>query len=64
LRPRLGHRSPAFTLATYVHLLTDDLGEPLDLAIELAPREATLMATEATGFHRNEGTAASPVMAG
>ena len=24
----LGHHSPAFTLATYVHLLTDDLPEP------------------------------------
>ena len=27
----LGHHSPAFTLATYVHLLDDDLGEPLSL---------------------------------
>jgi integrase len=27
----LGHHSPAFTLATYVHLLDDDLGEPLEL---------------------------------
>lgn len=27
----LGHHSPAFTLATYVHLLEGDLGEPLDL---------------------------------
>ena len=25
----LGHHSPAFTLATYVHLLSDDLGAPL-----------------------------------
>jgi integrase len=25
----LGHHSPAFTLATYVHLLDDDLGGPL-----------------------------------
>lgn len=24
----LGHHSPAFTLATYVHLLPDDLPEP------------------------------------
>jgi integrase len=32
----LGHHSPAFTLSTYVHLLTDDLGEPLDLAAEVA----------------------------
>jgi len=27
----LGHHSPAFTLATYVHLLDGDLGEPLEL---------------------------------
>ncbi len=32
----LGHHSPAFTLETYVHLLTDDLGEPLELAAELS----------------------------
>lgn len=31
----LGHHSPAFTLATYVHLLADDLGDPLDLAAEI-----------------------------
>ena len=24
----LGHHSPAFTLATYVHLMPDDLPEP------------------------------------
>ena len=28
----LGHHSPAFTLATYVHLLDGDIGEPLALA--------------------------------
>jgi hypothetical protein len=27
----LGHHSPAFTLATYVHLLDGDVGEPLKL---------------------------------
>jgi integrase len=27
----LGHHSPAFTLATYVHLLDGDLGEPLSI---------------------------------
>jgi integrase len=31
----LGHHSAAFTLATYVHLLGDTMGEPLDLALEL-----------------------------
>jgi integrase len=35
----LGHHSPAFTLSTYVHLLADDLGDPLDLANELARGE-------------------------
>ena len=30
----LGHHSPGFTLQTYVHLLDEDFGEPLDLAIE------------------------------
>lgn len=28
----LGHHSPAFTLARYVHLLDDDLGEPLKIS--------------------------------
>jgi integrase len=28
----LGHHSPSFTLDTYVHLLEDELGEPLALA--------------------------------
>lgn len=32
----LGHHSPAFTLATYCHLLDAGLGQPLDLAGELA----------------------------
>ena len=32
----LGHSSAAFTLATYVHLLSDDLGDPLDLTVELS----------------------------
>jgi integrase len=27
----LGHHSAAFTLATYVHLMNDDIGQPLDL---------------------------------
>jgi len=30
----LGHHSPAFTLATYVHLLDNDLGEPLAVPSE------------------------------
>lgn len=30
----LGHHSPAFTLATYVHLLDEDLGGPLNVSTE------------------------------
>jgi integrase len=33
----LGHHSPAFTLATYVHLVPDDLPEPRFLHDEAAP---------------------------
>ncbi len=29
----LGHHSPSFTIDTYVHLLGDDLGEPLSLGV-------------------------------
>lgn len=36
----LGHHSPAFTLATYVHLLNDDLGAGLDLSVELGDDRA------------------------
>jgi integrase len=35
----LGHHSPAFTLATYVHLLDNDLGAGLDLTAELLPND-------------------------
>jgi integrase len=38
----LGHHSPAFTLATYVHLLDADLGEPL------APQSANKAQTDPT----------------
>jgi integrase len=33
---RLGHHSASFTLDTYVHLLPDDPGDPVDLGVELA----------------------------
>jgi integrase len=33
----LGHHSPSFTLDTYVHLLKDDLGEPLTLGRSTGP---------------------------
>ena len=32
----LGHHSAAFTLSKYIHLLGDELGEPLALEVELA----------------------------
>jgi integrase len=32
----LGHHSPAFTLATYLHMIDTEIGDPLDLSIELA----------------------------
>ena len=42
----LGHHSAAFTLDTYIHLLSDDLGGPLELGVELQP----------TGFPLVEGS--------
>jgi integrase len=45
----LGHHSAAFTLSTYVHLLRDDLGEPLELGVLGGNR----VATHATGLSRN-----------
>lgn len=41
----LGHHSPAFTLATYVHLLDGDLGEPLSLGAELLGSNAGSVAS-------------------
>jgi len=38
----LGHHSPAFTLDTYVHLLDDQLDEPLELSDELAKVGSTV----------------------
>lgn len=37
----LGHHSPSFTLSVYVHLLDDDLGEPLGLPSPSAPVQGT-----------------------
>lgn len=37
----LGHHSPSFTLATYVHLLPEDRFPATDLDAELSPRRAT-----------------------
>jgi hypothetical protein len=46
----LGHHSPAFTLATYVHLLSDDLPD-VDLLLG-----GNTEATQATETHRNGGS--------
>jgi hypothetical protein len=33
----LGHHSAAFTLATYIHLLDGDIGEPLAIGVSGPP---------------------------
>jgi integrase len=45
----MGHHSAAFTLATYVHLLADDMPEPtfLDTAATRGILEATVAVSEA-----------------
>jgi len=58
----LGHHSPAFTLDCYVHLLADDLGEPLDLADETLPG-GNRVATHPTESGRNEADAQAPGLA-
>lgn len=44
-----GHHSAAFTLATYVHLLDGDLGEPLTLESELRRPAIEDLATDLGG---------------
>jgi integrase len=48
----LGHHSPAFTLATYAHLLPDDLPEPKFLDKLTAPERGNRVATKATETDR------------
>jgi integrase len=52
----LGHHSASFTLDTYIHLLSEDLDEPLSLTDEL--RVATGVATQ--GSETEQTTAPSP----
>lgn len=52
----LGHHSPAFTLATYVHLLADDLPEVAFLD-ELADRWRYAGATDVSNTDRNNADA-------
>jgi hypothetical protein len=53
----LGHHSPAFTLATYVHLLPDDLPDPDDLFPETVGPDGEPEAAE----HDDELLAHPPV---
>jgi len=53
----LGHHSPAFTLATYVHLVPDDLPEP---NFREDPSEVDAPRAEAEGGERFERREASP----
>lgn len=64
----LGHHSASFTLDTYIHLMRDDLAEPLSRSSELAPVEpsgalaisdevATEVAPEPTELGRNPAAA-------
>jgi integrase len=50
----LGHHSPAFTMATYVHVLPDELAAPAFLDALTAPRGDTEWDTGATETGRNE----------
>src|SRR6266480_3115599 len=52
----LGHHSAAFTLSKYIHLLGDELGEPLAIDTELAG--ATVGATSVTELTRGAGAPA------
>ena len=59
----LGHHSAAFTLSAYVHLLPNELGEPLALADELAEgRETWTTAghTDPVWFHEPEAMKGHP----
>ena len=49
----LGHADAAFTLRNYVHVLSDDLGMPLDLAGELRAAD-TSADTGAIGGQRHD----------
>jgi integrase len=55
----LGHSDPGFTLRTYVHLLNDDLGEPLALPSKgVSEVSARHTPTDATALPEIEGIAA------
>jgi integrase len=54
----LGHSDPGFTLRTYVHLLNDDLGEPLALPKGVSKVSAEHTSTDATTPSEIEALAA------
>jgi integrase len=58
VQKHLGHHKPSFTLDTYVHLLPDELGEPLDLATELEGGNRVAPQPHETG--RNGASATEP----
>lgn len=47
----LGHHKPSFTLDTYVHLMDDDLGDPLALPVRAPGVSAGVSATVGTAPH-------------
>jgi integrase len=49
----LGHHSPAFTLAVYVHLLPDDLPEPVDPSFVAALQGGNKVGTREAEIGRN-----------
>ena len=49
----LGHHSASFTLDTYIHLLDDGVGAPLDLDAELSGQSVNVVATSHTESDRN-----------
>jgi integrase len=58
----LGHHSAAFMLGKYIHLLGDDLGEPLSLEDEL-PKRGNNGATKLPEVARNQGEAIAAIFA-
>lgn len=55
----LGHHSPSFTLSCYVHLLPEDMPEPISAVADVVPRAPS----EAVGPERGARSARSPARA-
>ena len=60
----LAHHSPAFTLGTYVHLLSDDLPDPDFLDTLTTRKEATPVATSPAETSRDEQPTLAAVSVG